>query len=46
MKVEKSKLEGSIIELKVEFSGEEWKKAQEKAFKKLGKNVRADGFRQ
>lgn len=46
MKVEKNKLEGSIIELKVEFSGEEWKTAQEKAFKKLGKNVRADGFRQ
>lgn len=45
MNSEWKKLEGNIGELKVEFTGEEWKKAQDKAFNKIAKNVRVPGFR-
>lgn len=45
MKSEWNKLEGNCGELKVEFSGDEWKKAQDKAFKKIAKTVRINGFR-
>lgn len=45
MKSEWKKLEGNIGELKVEFAGEEWTKAQDKAFNKIAKNVRIPGFR-
>ena len=45
MKSEWKKLEGNIGELKVEFAGEEWTKAQDKAFNKIAKTVRIPGFR-
>lgn len=45
MKSEWNKLEGNLGELKVEISGEEWTKAQDKAFKKIAKTVRIPGFR-
>lgn len=45
MKSEWKKLEGNIGELKVEFAGEEWTKAQDKAFNKIAKSVRVPGFR-
>lgn len=45
MKSNWTKLEGSMGELTAEFSGAEWKSAQETAFNKLAKNVRVDGFR-
>ena len=45
MKSEWNKLEGNLGELKVEISGDEWKKAQDKAFKKIAKTVRIPGFR-
>lgn len=41
-----NKLENCIIEVKVTFTTEEWKDAQEKALNKLAKNVKMDGFRQ
>ncbi len=37
--------ENSQGELQVKVNGEEWKAAQEKAFKKLAKNVEVKGFR-
>ena len=37
--------ENSQGELKVKISGDTWKNAQEKAFKKLAKNVEVKGFR-
>lgn len=37
--------EKSQGELKVTLSGDTWKKAQEKAFNKISKNVKIDGFR-
>ncbi len=37
--------ENSQGELKVKISGDAWKNAQEKAFKKLAKNVEVKGFR-
>ncbi|MCI5773437.1 MAG: trigger factor [Erysipelotrichaceae bacterium] len=37
--------ENSIGELKVSIEGEAWKKAQDKAFDKLAKNVEVAGFR-
>ena len=39
------KLEKSMMEVKVTFTTEEWKKAQEKALDKLAKQVKIDGFR-
>ncbi len=45
MKSNWKKLEGSVGELTAEFTGAEWKKAQDEAFNKLAKNVRLDGFR-
>ncbi|WP_041138655.1 trigger factor [Beduini massiliensis] len=45
MKSNWTKLEGSVGELTAEFTGAEWKKAQEEAFNKLAKNVKLDGFR-
>ena len=35
-----------MMEVKVTFTTEEWKNAQEKALEKLAKNVKIDGFRQ
>lgn len=40
-----NKLEKSLVEVKVTFTTEEWKEAQEKALNKLAKNVKIDGFR-
>lgn len=40
-----NKLEKSMMEVKVTFTTEEWKDAQEKALNKLAKQVRIDGFR-
>ena len=40
-----NKLEKSMMEVKVTFTIEEWKKAQEKALDKLAKQVKIDGFR-
>jgi trigger factor len=40
-----NKLEKSMMEVKVTFNGDEWKKAQEQALNKLAKNVKLDGFR-
>lgn len=40
-----NKLENCEVEVKVTFSSEEWKDAQDKALTKLAKNVRIDGFR-
>lgn len=45
MKSEWKKTEGNFGELTVEFSGEEWAKAQDKALKKIAKRVQIDGFR-
>ena len=39
------KLEGNVGELTATFDGETWKKAQDKAFDKLAKNIKMDGFR-
>lgn len=41
-----NKLENCMVEVKVTFTTEEWKDAQDKALKKLAKNVKIDGFRQ
>lgn len=41
-----NKLEKCEVEVKVTFSTEEWKDAQEKALTKLAKKVKIDGFRQ
>lgn len=41
-----NKLEKSAVEVKVTFSQEEWKDAQDKALRKLARNVKLDGFRQ
>ncbi len=41
-----NKLEKCMMEVKVTFTTEEWKDAQEKALNKLAKNVKLDGFRQ
>ena len=40
-----NKLEKCMMEVKVTFTTEEWKNAQEKALEKLAKNVKIDGFR-
>jgi len=40
-----NKLEECKVEVKVTFTTEEWKEAQEKALAKLAKNVKIDGFR-
>jgi len=40
-----NKLENCEVEVKVTFSTEEWKNAQDKALTKLARNVRIDGFR-
>lgn len=45
MKTEWIKLEGNKGEIKVEFTTEEWKAAQNKALKKLAKRVNIPGFR-
>lgn len=39
------KKEKSVVEAKVEFDAVEWKAAQEKAYKKLAKEVTVSGFR-
>ena len=39
------KKEKSMVDLFVTIEGEEWKKAVDKAFDKLAKNVQVDGFR-
>ena len=41
-----NKLENCMVEVKVTFTTEEWKAAQDKALNKLAKNVKIDGFRQ
>lgn len=41
-----NKLENCKMEVKVTFTTEEWKDAQDKALTKLAKNVKIDGFRQ
>ena len=41
-----NKLEKCEVEVKVTFSTEEWKDAQDKALNKLAKKVKIDGFRQ
>ena len=41
-----NKLEKCMMQVKVTFTTEEWKNAQEKALEKLAKNVKIDGFRQ
>lgn len=41
-----NKLEECKMEVKVSFTTEEWKAAQEKALAKLARNVKIDGFRQ
>ena len=41
-----NKLENCMVEVKVTFTTEEWKDAQDKALDKLAKNVKIDGFRQ
>ena len=41
-----NKLENCMVEVKVTFTTEEWKDAQDKALNKLAKNVKIDGFRQ
>ena len=41
-----NKLEKCMMEVKVTFTTEEWKDAQDKALNKLAKNVKIDGFRQ
>ncbi len=41
-----NELEKCMMEVKVTFTTEEWKNAQEKALEKLAKNVKIDGFRQ
>lgn len=41
-----NKLENCMMEVKVTFTTEEWKDAQDKALNKLAKNVKMDGFRQ
>lgn len=41
-----NKLEKCMMEVKVTFTTEEWKDAQEKALKKLSQKVKIDGFRQ
>ncbi|MEG0685435.1 MAG: trigger factor family protein, partial [Coprobacillus sp.] len=41
-----NKLENCMVEVKVSFTTEEWKDAQDKALNKLAKNVKMDGFRQ
>ncbi|HKM11066.1 MAG: trigger factor [Bacilli bacterium] len=40
-----NKLENSRVEIIVDFTAEEWKAAQEKAFKKLAANLEVKGFR-
>ena len=45
MKTEWIKLEGNNGEIKVEFEAQEWKKAQDKALKKLAQRVNIPGFR-
>ena len=40
-----TKLENSHVEVLVTVDTESWKKAQEKAFKKVSANVKVDGFR-
>ncbi len=45
MKSSWKKLEGSVGELTATFSGDIWTKAQDKAFDKIAKNVKLDGFR-
>lgn len=41
-----NKKEKSIMEVKVTFTTEEWKAAQEEALTKLAKSVKVDGFRE
>lgn len=41
-----NKTEDCLVEVKVTFTTEEWKDAQDKALNKLAKNVKIDGFRQ
>ena len=45
MKTEWIKTEGNLGEIKVEFEAQEWKKAQDKALKKLAQRVNIPGFR-
>ena len=40
-----TKLENSHVEVLVTVDTDSWKKAQEKAFKKVSANVKVDGFR-
>lgn len=46
MKSEWEAKEKSTGDLKATVDGEEWKKAQDKAFRKIARSVRLDGFRQ
>ena len=41
-----NKKEDCLVEVKVTFTTEEWKEAQDKALNKLAKKVKIDGFRQ
>lgn len=41
-----TKLENSTGELKVSCSGAQWETAQKKAYNKIAKNIKIDGFRQ
>lgn len=41
-----NKTEDCLVEVKVTFTTEEWKDAQDKALNKLAKKVKIDGFRQ
>ena len=41
-----NRTEDCLVEVKVTFTTEEWKDAQDKALNKLAKKVKIDGFRQ
>ncbi len=45
MKTELTKLEGNVVELKVEFDSEEWKASQNKVLKRVAQNINVPGFR-
>lgn len=45
MKTELNKLEGNVVELKVEFDSAEWKASQNKVLKRVAQNINVPGFR-
>lgn len=45
MKTELNKLEGNVVELKVEFDSTEWKASQNKVLKRVAQNINVPGFR-